>query len=37
MSPKELGKLASQLAKSRKAGEARKIADKIIEGFYSGS
>jgi transcriptional regulator with XRE-family HTH domain len=37
MTPKELGKLASQLAKSRKAGEARKIADKITEGFYSGS
>jgi hypothetical protein len=37
MSPKELGKLASQLAKSKKAGEARKIADKITEGFYAGS
>jgi transcriptional regulator with XRE-family HTH domain len=37
MEPKELGKLASQLAKSRKADEARKLADKITEGFYSGS
>ena len=37
MTPKELGKLASQLARSRKANEARKIADKITEGFYSGS
>ncbi len=37
MTPKELGKLASQLAKSSKAVEARKIADKITEGFYSGS
>jgi hypothetical protein len=37
MTPKELGKLASQLAKTRKAGEARKIAGKITEGFYSGS
>jgi hypothetical protein len=37
MSPKELGKLASQLAKNKKAGEARKLADQITEGFYSGS
>ncbi len=37
MSPKELGKLASQLAKSKKAGEARKLADQITEGFYAGS
>ena len=37
MTPKELGKLASQLAKSRKPAEVRKIADKITEGFYSGS
>ena len=37
MTPKELGKLASQLAKSRKAGEARKLADEITEGFYSDS
>lgn len=37
MTPKELGKLASQLAKSKKAEEARQIADKITEGFYSGS
>jgi predicted RNA-binding Zn ribbon-like protein len=37
LTPKELGKLASQLAKSKKAGEARKIANKITEGFYSGS
>jgi transcriptional regulator with XRE-family HTH domain len=37
MTPKELGKLASQLAKSRKPAETRKIADKITEGFYSGS
>jgi transcriptional regulator with XRE-family HTH domain len=37
MTPKELGKLASQLAKSKKSGEARKIAKKITEGFYSGS
>jgi len=37
MTPKELGKLASQLARSRKRAEVRKIADKITEGFYSGS
>ena len=37
MSPKELGKLASHLAKSKKAGEARRIADEITEGFYAGS
>jgi len=37
MSPKELGKLASQLAKRRKAGEARKVAEKITMGFYSGT
>lgn len=37
MTPKELGKLASQLAKSRRPAEVRKIADKITEGFYSGS
>ncbi len=37
MTPKELGKLASQLANSSKAVEARKIDDKITEGFYSGS
>jgi transcriptional regulator with XRE-family HTH domain len=37
MTPKELGKLASQLAKRRKAGESRKIAARITEGFYSGS
>src|ERR1700677_1229755 len=37
MTTKELGKLAAQLAKSRKADEARKIADQITEGFYSGS
>ena len=37
MTLKELGKLASQLAKSRKPAEVRKIADKITEGFYSGS
>ena len=37
MTPKELGKLASQLAKSSKAAKAHKITDKITEGFYSGS
>jgi hypothetical protein len=37
MTPKDLGKLASQLAKSKKADEVRKIADKITEGFYAGS
>ena len=37
MTPAELGKLASQLAKSRRADEARKLADQITEGFYSGS
>jgi len=37
MSRKELGKLASHLAKSKKAGEARRIADEITEGFYAGS
>ena len=37
MTPNELGKLASQLAKSKKADEARKLADQITEGFYSGS
>lgn len=36
MTPKELGQLGSQLAKTGKAGEARKIADKITEGFYAG-
>jgi hypothetical protein len=37
MTPKELGQLAVQLARSKKAGEARKIADKMTEGFYAGS
>ena len=37
MTPRELGKLASQLARSKKAGETRKIAAKITEGFYAGS
>jgi transcriptional regulator with XRE-family HTH domain len=37
MTPQELGKLASQLAKSKRSGDSRKIADKITEGFYSGS
>jgi hypothetical protein len=37
MTPKELGKLATQLAKSRRTVESRKLADKITEGFYSGS
>jgi hypothetical protein len=37
MTPEELGELASQLAKSRKASKVRKIAHKITEGFYAGS
>jgi DNA-binding GntR family transcriptional regulator len=37
MTPQKLGKLASQLARSRKAGDARKLAAKITEGFYSGT
>lgn len=37
MTPAELGKLASQLAKRKKDVKARKLADKITEGFYSGS
>ncbi len=37
MTPAELGKLATQLAKTKRVGEARQIAGKITEGFYSGS
>jgi transcriptional regulator with XRE-family HTH domain len=37
MTPKELGQLASQLAKSKKADQTRKLTDQITKGFYSGS
>jgi DNA-binding GntR family transcriptional regulator len=37
MTPGELGKLASQLAKSSKAYEARKLAAQITDGFYSAT
>ena len=37
MTPAELAKLASQLAKSKNGDEARKLAGMITEGFYAGS
>ena len=36
MSPGELGKLASRLAKSKSPAEAREHAAKITRGFYAG-
>ena len=37
MSPSELGKLASRLAKSKSSSEARGHAAEITRGFYAGS
>ena len=37
MSPGELGKLASRLAKSKSPAEARELKAKMIEGFYAAS
>ena len=37
MSPKELGKLATRLAKSKSSADAREITAEITRGFYAGS
>lgn len=37
MSPSELGKLASRLAKSKSPAEARNHTAKITQGFYAGT